>query len=146
MKTVPSSKIEYQLISSEKKPSTLSFYQDYFIFKLEPNHTPRTIFYKEIDKLYSIQHKGLYYILLTFSSVFFGITFAMYFTEEGTLHNVVTSVCLLVMCIVNLKENTRIIRIRRGALQTEVFKSSKKEEVKEAFTILKSNQILHKYL
>ena len=58
MKTVPSSKIEYQLISSEKKPSTLSFYQDYFVFKLEPNHTPRTIFYKEIDKLYSIQHKG----------------------------------------------------------------------------------------
>ena len=144
MKKAIPTKPQNQLICSEKKPSTLSFYIDHLVFKLEPNHTPRTIFYKEIDKVRRVQYKGLHYTFLAFSSALFFITFGMFFMEEGTFYNVVTSVCVLIMSIVNFKADASMIKIKRGALETEVFKSSKKEEVKEALKCLKSYQTQYK--
>ncbi len=129
-----------ELISSGKKPSTLSFYKDHFVFKVEPDHTPRTIFYNEMDNVYTIRYKGLHYTLLAFSSALFGATFGVFFIEEGTFYNVVTSVCLLVMSFVNVKADASMIKIKRGALGTEVFKSFKKEEVKQALIHLKDYQ------
>ena len=43
------SKIVESFISKSKKTSVLHFYKNKFVFQLESDHTPREIYFKEID-------------------------------------------------------------------------------------------------
>ena len=77
------SKIVESFISKSKKRSVLHFYKNKFVFQLESDHTPREIYFKEIDlilirSLFPISFILIFFILTLIAvNVFFIIILQM---------------------------------------------------------------------
>ena len=132
------SKIVESFISKSKKTSVLHFYKNKFVFQLESDHTPREIYFKEIDLILisSFFSKSFFLVCFILTLILVNIFF-YYYTADGQLANIFTSVLILLSVIVNYWEgHHRLVQVKKGALTIDVFHSYNKNEVNKAFKLL----------
>jgi len=125
-----------RIISSSKGNGCVSFYNHYFSFKLEKDHTPRKIKYREIDKIIHKKGTWLYVIYLVIALVCVGVIISNFLYETLSVYNLITFSFLLISTIVSFLEKGKLIQIKKGSLKVDVFRSNKSNEIQEVETLL----------
>lgn len=129
----------YSIISSKKNKSTLHLFKEYLVFKLEDDHTPRKIFFSEIDEVIIKKQGWIFGIFFLFSLFFLGGSIYLFILESLSVWTLVTAVLLLLSSIVNYIEgNNNLIQVKKGNLKIGVFRSSKPEEISRAYSLIEN--------
>ena len=136
MNNFESTEPKERIISSSKGNGCVSFYNYYFSFKLEKDHTPRKIKYREIDKIIHKKGTWLYVIYLAIALVCVGVIISNFLYETLSVYNLITFSFLLISTIVSFLEKGKLIQIKKGSLKVDVFRSNKSNEIQEVITLL----------
>ena len=121
------------LISTSRSKSKIDFYEEYILFQLEQDHTPRKLFYEEMDQVVLKKLGKGWWIGFGFTLVFTGASFYLYFFESASIYNVITAFLLLLMLFASYAErHKKLIQIKKGSLTIDVFRSTKPMELEWA--------------
>ena len=142
-KPMPNLPIHTFEISSKSK-SKLTFFKDYFEFKIESDHTPRKLFYTDI-KMVKLKTKSWFLIIYTLFIVLFFIVniYLYFFLEESSILNFIVSCLLIILCtqLYIERKNQVVIVVYKGSLQIEIFRSSNQKETNEIFSLIDSYRL-----
>jgi len=136
MNNFESTEPKERIISSSKGNGCVLFTIITFFFKLEKDHTPRKIEYREIDKIIHKKGTWLYVIYLVIALVCVGVIISNFLYETLSVYNLITFSFLLISTIVSFLEKGKLIQIKKGSLKVDVFRSNKSNEIQEVITLL----------
>lgn len=118
------------LISTSRSKSRIDFYNEYILFQLEQDHTPRKLLYEEMDLVVLKKMGKGWWIGFGFTLVFTGASFYLYFFDSASIYNVITAFLLLLMLLASHAErHNKLIQIKKGSLTIDVFRSTKAREL-----------------
>ena len=118
------------LISTSRSKSRIDFYNEYILFQLEQDHTPRKLLYEEMDLVVLKKRGKGWWIGFGFTLVFTGASFYLYFFDSASIYNVITAFLLLLMLLASHAErHKKLIQIKKGSLTIDVFRSTKAREL-----------------
>lgn len=118
------------LISTSRSKSRIDFYNEYILFQLEQDHTPRKLLYEEMDLVVLKKMGKGWWIGFGFTLVFTGASFYLYFFDSASIYNVTTAFLLLLMLLASHAErHNKLIQIKKGSLTIDVFRSTKAREL-----------------
>lgn len=118
------------LISTSRSKSRIDFYNEYILFQLEQDHTPRKLLYEEMDLVVLKKMGKGWWIGFGFTLVFTGASFYLYFFDSASIYNVITAFLLLLMLLASYAErHNKLIQIKKGSLTIDVFRSTKAREL-----------------
>lgn len=118
------------LISTSRSKSRIDFYNEYILFQLEQDHTPRKLLYEEMDLVVLKKRGKGWWIGFGFTLVFTGASFYLYFFDSASIYNVITAFLLLLMLLASYAErHNKLIQIKKGSLTIDVFRSTKAREL-----------------
>jgi hypothetical protein len=118
------------LISTSRSKSRIDFYNEYILFQLEQDHTPRKLLYEEMDLVVLKKRGKGWWIGFGFTLVFTGASFYLYFFDSASIYNVITAFLLLLMLLASHAErHNKLIQIKKGSLTIDVFRSTKAREL-----------------
>ncbi|MGA0896586.1 MAG: hypothetical protein ACO3QK_04780 [Flavobacteriaceae bacterium] len=138
MNNFESTEPKERIISSLKGNGCVSFYNHYFSFKLEKDHTPRKIKYRDIDKIIHKNGTWLYVIYLVIALVCVGVIISNFLYETLSIYTLINFSLLLIFLIINFFEKGKLIQIKKGSLKVDVFRSNKSNEIQEVITLLRN--------
>ncbi len=104
-----------RIISSSKGKGSITFFNDHLVFKLEYDHTPRKIEYRDIDKIIDKKRTWFYIIYLVVVLVSAGAIICYFFYEAFGIYNLITFSILLISTIVNFLEKGKLIQLKKEA-------------------------------
>lgn len=119
----------YTIKSSSKSKALISFYSDYFQYQLSEEHTPRKLFYNEVDGV--ISKSNIKFLLIYSCFIFVLIILSILRYEEVSIWSWMTYLCMGIFIVSTYLDRQQILQIKRGALVTEVFMSKNVKEVRE---------------
>ena len=120
--------------SSSRGQSKIFFYEDRFIFQLESDHTPRILYFNEIDTIVLKKLGGLWQIGLFFTIIFMAASVCLYFNNEANIYILINAVLLVLMMIYNFKAaHRKLIQVKKGGLTVDVFRSTALNEIESVF-------------
>ena len=118
------------LISTSRSKGRIDFYNEYILFQLEQDHTPRKLLYEEMDLVVLKKRGKGWWIGFGFTLVFTGASFYLYFFDSASIYNVITAFLLLLMLLASHAErHNKLIQIKKGSLTIDVFRSTKAREL-----------------
>lgn len=118
------------LQSSSRGQSKIFFYEDRFIFQLENDHTPRTLYFNEIDTIVLKKLGWMWKIWLVFTMIFMAASVYLYINNEANIYILINAMLMVVMMIFSFKEGHRkLIQVKKGGLNSDVFRSSLPNEI-----------------
>ena len=135
----------HSFINSKKSKGTLDLYKKHLVFKLEHDHTPRIVFYNQIDKVLIKKRGWIWWLSFCFSLFFTGVSISLFRLNSTYIWNLLTAILLLISTISNYSVGKqRLIQVRKGSLVIDVFRSSNCKELSKAYYLLE-NAVLISY-
>ncbi|MDC3132727.1 hypothetical protein OA501_00755 [Flavobacteriaceae bacterium] len=119
----------YTIESTSKPKAVISFYSDYLQFQLSQEHTPRKLFYNEVDGV--IRKSNLKFLLIYSCFVLALVVLSSIRYQEVSIWGWMTNLCLVIFTVSTYLDRHQVLQLKRGTLVTEVFISKNIKEVRE---------------
>ncbi len=119
----------YTIESTSKPKAVISFYSDYLQFQLSQEHTPRKLFYNEVDGV--IRKSNLKFLLIYSCFVLALVVLSSIRYQEVSIWGWMTNLCLVIFIVSTYLDRHQVLQLKRGTLVTEVFISKNIKEVRE---------------
>lgn len=128
----------FQIRSKTKTHAYVEFYSDYFKYQALGEHSPKCIRYADVDKITRNTNRKFLLIYAVFILLLTLANIIMY--HESSIWNRLTNLSLILLVIFNYMDTKRILKVKHGPLESEIFISSKPAELTKVIDSLKRFQ------